>query len=703
MKTNKLMTAFALSAMFAACSQDAELNEAIALNDFNSIPMVEANFTVNAGVESRMANGWGWELQDQVGFAWLGDGVTIKNTKGLAYQNNPLYCIDTDGAFKAEGMFYVGKYFAYMPYNEGNHTIEPINFKVSGQTLTTNSADLAKHAIYISPKVYELEKKSSNAEENDKNKLASGIGENLPLTIARVSNAATVNLTFANTEGLTDLKVLGVSLNVTNGAGAKKKSLLPSSFTYKPTTSAEVEEWKVKDDLKIGLKSTAITTYNPGAITATSKEGIAVVDGALSVKMLTMPVYETVVPTANNDNIEVIVTTNYGSVTVTGASVIEPVYADPCITYGQDEDGDEYELTNAPIFNNLGSAGELNVYVDMAGLFVGDTEVATQEALMAALNTLAVSGYEEEVAITVKPEKANRDKNVVLTDFTLPQGLKAKVSLATDQENGFVFNGNTIINNYIKLNTKAAVNGTMTVNLLTDDDDNALVSIEGETITINNDATLVNDGVINNTIITATKIASKAAGLYVSNNAKAVATTITNNGAIKWIAGKIPTPQTGLVYAEVTDFATLAAASAKGVTTARFVAPTVFGNNGLNLSAEFNKIKYIEISAPVTINMTVNSVTGAATTVEFANLDATATAAVQIKTGGSLTVVSDNKDNKIDFGADIKMSLAENTTMNLTKVTFDGIASITNAGNILTSSSKLTATITGSGSSSSVN
>ena len=93
MKTKNLMTAFALSAMFAACSQDAELNEAIAKNDFSNIPMVEAEFTANVGAESRMATQFGWELGDKVGLAWLGtDAIRTNNTTGMAYQNHPLFC-----------------------------------------------------------------------------------------------------------------------------------------------------------------------------------------------------------------------------------------------------------------------------------------------------------------------------------------------------------------------------------------------------------------------------------------------------------------------------------------------------------------------------------------------------------------------------------------------------------------------------------
>ena len=211
MKTKNLMAAFALSAMFAACSQDAELNEAIAKNDFSNIPMVEAEFTANVGAESRMANQFGWETGDKVGLAWLGAGTdmlndNLNNKGGVAYQNHPLFCVDANNkAFKTETMLYVGQYFAYMPYTEGNMNIENIKFDIAKQPLTVNSNDLAKKAIYLSTEIATLEKAVDGKVSEGSQE--AGMGKNVNLKMALLSNPATIKFNFKDIADLTGLKV----------------------------------------------------------------------------------------------------------------------------------------------------------------------------------------------------------------------------------------------------------------------------------------------------------------------------------------------------------------------------------------------------------------------------------------------------------------------------------------------------------------
>lgn len=677
MKTTKLMTAFALSAMFAACSQDAELNEAIVKNDFSNIPVVEAEFTVNTGVDSRMATKFDWEVGDKVGFAWL--GTTPLELTGAAYQNHPLFCIDAENkAFNTETMLYIGKYFAYMPYTAGTHSIEEIKFNVTGQPLTTNSNDLAKHTIYISPKVYELEKKQGTAADN-KDKLASGMGNNLALNIARVSNAATINLTFANASALTDLKVYGVTL---------KNENLVSKFTYAPKGTVSAEAWK--DNLEAFKNNYSAT--EKGEISATCKEGIAVTNNALTVYMLTMA---DEIPA----DLEVVISTNYGDVTVSDESKYGK-YSDPCITFNNNN-----TLATTDLFDNLASAGTMNVYVDMDGKEVGNGVVKSQGDLMRALDLLVVSGYKSEVEFTIKPETVNRDKNYTFTDFTLPAGLKAPIVLkaASELENGLVFAGNTVINKNFTLAANAEVEGTMEVKLLTNSNNQAIQTLavaDGYTLTINPAAVLTNNGMIagEGSIDLAKKTSTKVAGKYVSNNAKATASNVNNTyGQIQWIAGKVPTTE-GLIYAEVYDFATLTKASDAEVTTARFVEETTFTNAGLNLNAgEFANIEYIEIYAPVTINVTKNTVTGKETIIQFSGL--AEGKSFMVKQNASLTIVSDKPENAIVFGSEdnVELNVAKNAVLDLTKITFNGLARIKNeGGNVKTTNSTVNCTVVGS-------
>lgn len=723
MKTKNLMTAFALSTVFAACTQDTELNETLAKNDFSNVPMVEANFTVNAGVDSRMATKFGWEVDDKVGLAWLGgdikpfgwetDGELVTSgpvLNGKAYQNHPLYCTDaTNAYFATKGMLYIGNYFAYLPYTEGNMTTEEITLTVTGQTLSTNSDDLAKSAIFISPKLTSLEKPNSSGKVNAANDKA-GIGNNVPLNIARVSNAATINLSFVNTAKFPNLKVTAVEIAAThsgqiNGETNADGNVLPKSITYAPTTSQNITTWKNNFD-----KFSQAATYNPGTIKASSKDGITVVNDALTVYMLTMPY------TTAPETFTVKVSTNYGDVLVPydGEGSVYGEFEDPRIAFDGDMTASTTDLTNTDLFNNLGSAGSMEVYVDMASIKVGSKTVSTQAELEQQLELLVTSGYKEPVTYTIQPSTKNRRENFVLTDFTLPEGLdyRAVITLETGDNavNGFVFSGNTVINKRIVLSSPAVVQGTMTANTITNPSNanDVWTTIDGSSkITVDNNAEFINKGKVLapiETIAPSETDETLKAGRYVSANANASQDngTFTNNGEIKWIAGTLPSVN-GLVYAEVIDFTTLNHAAVKGVTTARFVTSSTFANGGLDITLP-DALKKIEIYAPVTVNITKNGVTGNAVTIEFPGLTNTQGTLDALKAdeespcfvvaeGGSLTINSDDKNNKIKFGefgengvstTTSVMLTAKGTTLDFTKLTFAGLSACYHEGDVKT-------------------
>lgn len=678
MKTKNLMTAFALSAMFAACTQDAELNEAIVKNDFSNIPMVEAEFTANVGAESRMATKFGWEVGDKIGFAWLGGSTTGITVDGKAYQNHPLFCTNAENAaFKTETMLYVGQYYAYMPYTAGNMNVEAVNFNVNAQTLTTNSNDLAKSAIYISPALTSLQKPNSDGTVSSGNQKA-GMGNNLALNIARVSNAATINLNLVNIAGLTDLKVTGVSLN----AKASGSSVLPKSFTYAPSASVSQTSWA-------NVATTdfyGVTNQVLGAIAATNANGIDVpADGKLTVYMLTMPV------TAAPDAFEVVISTNYGDVTVDDSDVYGEDN-DLCITFKDGTTDKEY--TNTAMLHKLGSASTMDVYVDMDEIKVKDAIVTSQTALMNKLDMIVTADYDGPVTITLNPNNANKKGNYVFTDFTLPTNLKSKITInaGANVPNGFVFEGNTVINKEIVLNVNSTVKGKMTVNSVYRNYAYQTVLDGTGVITVAKGQELVNEGTIASEIITeaGTSANSWVNARYTSNGTNAKATgTFTNNGEIKWIAGTLPSA-TGLIFAEVTDFASLNKAEVAGVTTARFVNDVVFGNGGRDVTIGTN-LKKIEIYSDVVMNVTKDDITGDSKTIEFAGLVGgdTTTPELEIKTGGALTIISDLKTNILKFGTSAYVYTNRNSSLNISKITVTNLGTLKYNGSVVTTNVSL--------------
>lgn len=659
MKTKHILTAIALPALLAACSQDEDLSGALSQKDFSNIPTVDANFTASIDGNSpttRMATRFDWEEGDKVGFAWLGDGAVISKIDGNAYQNHPLFCTDpTAKSFETKTMLYVGSYYAYMPYNEKITSVVPMEFDASNQELAATSASYAKKAIYISPKLTEL---------NDE---TAGIGKNTKLNLSRLSNAVTVNLTFGNAAKFEGLKVMGISVDAKTSAPA---SVLPKSFTYKPTKDAGVTDWSDMASTAIvtGTTGNFFNTDGPatatvGAIEATSKEGLAVTDDQLTTYILTLAATEAAT------DLDVVVSTNYGNVTVNLInSENAGGEAGKAIVIKDKGAAEVKTIANAKIFNNFGASGSLDVYVDMSNLTIPST-VTTQAELNEALKTLAITGAETATTITVNPEKANSTNTVDLTDFTFPEGLKCAVTLTAGDKatSGFAFKGNTVINSQLTLASAATVDGTMTINNLVDGQkkQKAALTMDGKVLTVNAGAKLINEGkidisVASSGITTKAEEGKVAAAEFVSNASTATVNmgsgTFTNSGKVQWIAGTLPTGLQGTVYANATTLNQLVGAS-KAFTNANATNEVTI-DGALSIGNQFQaldfaNIKKLTIKGEVTLSMK-------------AEYTVTDLAEINIEAGSlSFTDGDESSEKAFTPKAGCKLALSEGTELNV--------------------------------------
>lgn len=698
MKTKHILTAIALPALLAACSQDEDLSGALSQKDFSNIPTVDVNFTASIDGNSpttRMATRFDWEEGDKVGLAWLGEGSKI-TIDGDAYQNHPLFCTDAVAkSFKTETMLYVGSYYAYMPYNEKITDVVPMEFDASNQELAATSASYAKKAIYISPKLTKLDVETA------------GIGKNTKLNLSRLSNAVTVNLTFGNAAKFEGLKVMGISVDAKNTGST---SVLPASFKYKPTEDVDVKDWSDMASTAIvtGTTGNFFNTDGPatatvGAIEATSKEGLAVTNDILTTYILTLAA------TATAEKLEVVVSTNYGDVTVdldskgadeTGkAIVIKDKDAAKATTIGA-----------AKIFNNFGASGSLDVYVDMSNLTIPST-VATQAELNEALKTLAITETEKATTITVNPEKPNSTNTVDLTDFTFPEGLKCAVTLTAGDKatSGFAFKGNTVINSQLTLASAATVDGTMTINNLVDDQKKqkaALTMNASQVLTVNAGAKLINEGKIDisatgSGITTEAEDKGKAAAAeFVSNASTATVDmtsgTFTNQGKVQWIAGTLPIGLQGTVYANATTLNQLVGASEAFANNNASATNEVTIDGALSIGNQFQtlgfaNIKKLTIKEKVTLSMKAQYTV---TNLEEINIEA-----------GSLNFTDGDESSEKAFTpkAGCKLALSEGTELNVaTGIKLDlGNGSIIYKDAIVTNYGEIVAaTTSGSGTSS---
>lgn len=242
----KLIFAVGLTALMAACSSEDVLTDVQNSQDlsmFEGIEKVNAEF--NWGVESRLANRFGLEKDDVIGFAWLTDGERLEQD-GAAYQNHPLYAVSENG-LQPKTSIYVGKYFSYAPYDESVVAIENINFSIpQSQDMLSSWNGLAKNAIYISP-IW------TNVERNTIDHVNEA-GRNKKFTISprKFSNAVRLNLAYIGNEidlydevdkktEASDPEIFDMTVSYLDAQG---QLVSIDKFQYAPTEEPNVENWE---------------------------------------------------------------------------------------------------------------------------------------------------------------------------------------------------------------------------------------------------------------------------------------------------------------------------------------------------------------------------------------------------------------------------------------------------------------------------
>lgn len=195
----------ALPLVVAACTSEEEILTEKTNNQYANIPTVEAGF--NWGADTRMNTEWKLEEGDKVGLAWLGvpddtySGVKLDIT-GNAYQNHPLYAT-ADKTLMPQTSIYVGKYFSYLPYDEGTVSIDEIKFSIAKQELLDEYAytdgnyaynQAAKKSIWISPKWTNVTPGGDPMTGNNQ----AGVGKTFNIYPRQFTNKAALNLNYVN-------------------------------------------------------------------------------------------------------------------------------------------------------------------------------------------------------------------------------------------------------------------------------------------------------------------------------------------------------------------------------------------------------------------------------------------------------------------------------------------------------------------------
>lgn len=325
----KILGVLSLPLLVAACSSEDLMTTPQGENGQYDVAKVDVELVVDNG-QTRLATDWYPTLeagQDELGFAWLGDGVVINPTvNGKAYQNHPLYTQE-GGWLKPATSIYVGKYYSYYPYNEKVVNIGAIDFTLEEQPLIEGIVgykNSAKNSIWISPRWTDV---TVGGDINGENKA----GRYNKITIAprQFTNKAALALNYKNykiKEGNTSIYDLTVAYKNVGGSVISVKS-----FDFAPTAETSANDWTTSS-LTSGV--TALTPNGVGGTlpAPTMVNGVSTHTGALELVLnegyeidgsknyTTENFAYNALPAAEvideDTKVEVVMTTTYGILTI---------------------------------------------------------------------------------------------------------------------------------------------------------------------------------------------------------------------------------------------------------------------------------------------------------------------------------------------------------------------------------------------------
>ena len=468
-----LYGALALPLLFACSADDLIEKEVVSNDQFAGIEKVDATFTMDEGVNTRMDGGsWKTEEGDLWGFAWLGDGTVIDATSSSnsayaagALQNHNL--IQTNEIFTPQTSIYVGKYFIYRPYDKETVGPKPINFTLAEQPLAEGyeSAkqpwkDLAKTAINIGDKWTEVS--TTGWTDDDGNKWdEAGIQKHYKIYAAFFSNQTGLDLTYEKNDeafdghsiaGATDIAYTYPEGSTIGAADIYSVAVTldgaDNAFTYAPTSEPRSDAratehsgtfWADKSDLATsgytGFNFTqAAITLNAPDENGISTEGettgwfwfnsLPVEDGAGD----------------ETTNVTAVLETSYGAVTV-ASTVDDCAYVfDKYDGTGSSEwikltDNDDNTVspktwdiggTHNTFINQYGNhKGKYALTVDFSQGVMNGMHIKNDRHLQKALKYYIASGKTESPVVLNLDEDANGEFKISKISIALLQTINA--------------------------------------------------------------------------------------------------------------------------------------------------------------------------------------------------------------------------------------------------------------------------------------
>lgn len=293
MKTKYLIAMLAAPMFFAACSQEDLIDSVPGTEKIEGTPYGN-ELVFNVGdrndASTRITTDGQWSTGDQIGMAWISDGVA--NASGV-YQagklvtgtfgnltdvigNVPLNFV-SGTSFKSNTMMFVGTYLAYYPFNEGLKEVGELKLSVGANQTSKDLEDAYNKMIFASDT---LSLQAENA----------GTGKTPVIGMKRLSNMLALEIYLKdNSETMTAPVIQKVELDLQDDGTSG--SLLATSGTVVPG------KWVASNTLEKGknyFKNIAsdgyLTPAELGKITVTTTEDLAVSkDNGATVYLSFMP------------------------------------------------------------------------------------------------------------------------------------------------------------------------------------------------------------------------------------------------------------------------------------------------------------------------------------------------------------------------------------------------------------------------------
>jgi len=339
MKAKVLLTAFALPAIFAACTNE-ELMEATQnqqpTQEIVGAKLISSGLSINVGgqVDSRLTEEGAWTLGDKLGLGWLNAQDDIKEVQiggtntgdQILYANNMFQKESEDGKFTTYGNVYEGFHFAYFQYERmnkiGEKTIDYTKNNIQKELWNT---DKNNRALYLSPQVFLTE------EDVDGDKLVTDKSFELQKVTNQLAVRATVGADIKEKDALAGMAINKVELKLENDkanqpiyAFVKNANLNPRKLPVAVYDEEEGKmvvspEWTVAN--LMGTTSTdeskAIQPKSASSSIVTLVEGefAGLTNNEVGVNLITFPTYK-VNQTLAEKPVTIILTTGAGYFTV---------------------------------------------------------------------------------------------------------------------------------------------------------------------------------------------------------------------------------------------------------------------------------------------------------------------------------------------------------------------------------------------------